>query len=64
MLVVAAWVLALVGTLAAASSWGGEFRQDYLQRGSDSKAAFDVLQERFDARAGATVQVVLHADGA
>ncbi len=62
-LVVAAWVVALVGSLGLAGAWGGEPRQDYLQPGSESQAASATLQETFPARAGDTVQVVLHADG-
>ena len=37
-LVVVLWVAARVGAFALAAAWGGEFRQDYLQPGSESQA--------------------------
>jgi RND superfamily putative drug exporter len=37
-LVVALWIVALLGSFAVASAFGGEFRQNYLQPGSESKA--------------------------
>ena len=61
-LVVAAWVVALVGSVVLAGSFGGDSRQDYLQPGSESKAAADTLQEKFPQEAGDTVQIVVHAD--
>jgi putative drug exporter of the RND superfamily len=61
-LVVVLWVAALVGAFALAAAWGGEFRQDYLQPGSESQAASDTLADRFPARAGDTIQIVLHSD--
>ena len=39
--VVALWIAALVGSFALSSAFGGEFRQDYLQPGSESQAASD-----------------------
>jgi RND superfamily putative drug exporter len=60
--VVAAWVAALLGAFALAGAFGGELKQDYLQRGSDSKAAADTLADSFPARAGDTIQVVIHSD--
>ena len=60
-LVVALWVVALVASFALAGAFGGEFKQNYLQPGSDSKAASDTLTQRFPQRAGDTVQVVVHS---
>src|SRR5215210_716200 len=60
-LVVVLWILALLGSFALARSWGGEFRQDYLQPGSESKAALDTLKEKFPQRSGDTIQIVVHA---
>ncbi len=60
-LVVALWVATLVGSFALAAAFGGEFRQNYLQPGSESKAASDTLTESFPQRAGDTVQVVVHS---
>ena len=61
-LVVVAWIVALVGAFALAGAFGGELQQDYLQPGSESKAASDTLEERFPQQAGDTVQIVVHSD--
>ncbi len=61
-LVVALWVLALVGSFALSGAFGGEFKQNYLQPGSESKAASDTLTTSFPERAGDTLQVVVHSD--
>ena len=37
-LVVLAWIAALVGAFALAGAFGGEYKQDYLQPGSESQA--------------------------
>ena len=60
-LVVALWIAALVGSFALASAFGGEFKQNYLQPGSDSQAASDTLTENFPQRAGDSVQIVVHS---
>jgi RND superfamily putative drug exporter len=60
-LVLVLWVAALLGSFGLASVWGGDFRQDYLQPGSESKAASDTLADRFPQQSGDTV-IVLHAD--
>ena len=60
--VIALWIAALVGSFALSSAFGGEFRQDYLQPGSESQAASKTLEERFPQQSGDTVQIVLHAD--
>jgi RND superfamily putative drug exporter len=62
-LVVALWVLLLVGTGIAGSALGADFKQDYFAPGSESKAALTVLEERFPDRAGDTVQAVFRAPG-
>jgi putative drug exporter of the RND superfamily len=38
-LVVVAWIVALVGSFALAGAFGGEYRQNYIRPGSESKAA-------------------------
>ena len=60
-LVVAAWIVALLGSVALAGAFGGEPRQDYLQPGSESKAAADTLEASFPEAAGDTVQIVVHS---
>ena len=61
-LVVAMWVAALIGSFVLAGAFGGDFRQDYGQPGSESKAAFDTLREKFPQKSGDTVQVVVHSE--
>ena len=61
-LVVVLWISALVGSFALASAFGGEFRQDYLQPGSESKAVVETLKEKFPQKSGDTVQIVIHAE--
>lgn len=59
--VVAGWVVALVGAFLLAGAFGGEFRQDYLQPGSESKRAQETLRTSFPQRAGDSIQIVVHA---
>ena len=61
-LVVLAWLGALAASFLLAGAFGGDFRQDYLQPGSESRAAADTLEETYPQRAGDTVQIVLHSD--
>src|SRR3989337_1553911 len=61
-LVVIAWVAALVGAFALAGAFGGEFKQDYLQPGSESQRVSNTLEDRFPQKAGDTMQVVVHSD--
>ena len=60
-LVVALWIVALIGSSGLASVFGGDFRQDYMQPGSESKQALDLLKTNFPAKSGDTVQVVFSA---
>src|SRR4051794_32999697 len=60
---VLAWVLVLVLAGVLSTAFGGEFKADYSAPGSDSKAAQNLLEQRFPAQSGATVDVVVHADG-
>ena len=59
---VLAWIAALVGAFALAGAFGGEFKQDYLQPGSESQRVSQTLHDRFPQRSGDTIQVVVHAD--
>jgi len=61
-LVVVAWIAALVGGFALASGFGGELKQDYLQPGSESKAASATLEENFPQKAGDTILIVVHSE--
>jgi RND superfamily putative drug exporter len=60
--VVITWLGALVVSFLLAGALGGEFRQDYLQPGSESRAASQALEKSFPQRSGDTVQIVLHAE--
>lgn len=60
--VVVVWLAALFGAFALAGTFGGELKQDYLQPGSESKAAADTLTRSFPQRSGDTIQVVIHSN--
>ena len=61
-LVVLAWVAALVGAFGLAGAFGGDFKQDYLQPGSESQRVSNTLKEHFPQKSGDTIQVVVHSD--
>jgi len=61
-LVIAAWVLVLVGTGAANRAAGGTFTNDLSLTGTDSQAAYDTLRAEFPQQSGDGLQVVLHDD--
>ena len=60
---VLAWLLALGVAVGLAAAFGGEFKADYSAPGSDSQQAQTLLEDRFPAQAGDTVDVVVHAEG-
>jgi RND superfamily putative drug exporter len=62
-LVLALWIVALVGSVGLSSTFGAPFKQDYFAPGSESKHALDVLGEKFPQRSGDTLQVVFKAPG-
>jgi RND superfamily putative drug exporter len=62
-LVLALWLVALVGSFALSSAFGAEYKQDYFAPGSESKQALDVLRTSFPQKSGDTLQVVFHAPG-
>ena len=62
-LVLAAWVVLVVGLSAVAGAAAGEFDNEFGLPGSESQEAFDRLEDGgFGDRAGATVQLVVEAD--
>ncbi len=62
-LVVAAWLVLLVGLGALGMLAGGEFRSDFSLPGSESQAALDLLTESgFADRGGEQGQIVFQAD--
>jgi putative drug exporter of the RND superfamily len=62
-LTVLAWVAGLLVAVGLAAAFGGEFRADYSAPGSDSSRAQQLLEQRFPAQQGDTVDVVVRATG-
>ena len=56
------WLAALVGMTALAQVAGGDLSNDFRMPGTESQAAFDLLDERFPARSGDTGQIVFHSE--
>jgi len=56
------WIAVLVLVVGLSSAFGGDFQADYSAPGSDSRAAQDLLEQRFPAQSGDTVDVVVRAD--
>jgi RND superfamily putative drug exporter len=61
-IVVVAWIVVLVAINLAAMTLGGENKQEFMSPGTDSKAAIDLLDDRFPAQAGDTISIVIHDD--
>lgn len=59
--VLIAWVLLLLGTVAAGRLAGGSFTNDLTISGADSQAAYDTLRARFPDMSGDGMQVVIHS---
>ena len=59
-LVVATWLLVVVGATVAGQSLGGSFSNDLSVEGTDSRVAYDTLATRFPETSGDAMQVVLH----
>jgi RND superfamily putative drug exporter len=60
--VLALWLLLLVVSIVGGAKLGGEYHADYAAPGSESKAAFDLLSDRFPGRSGDTVDIVWRAE--
>jgi len=56
--VVLAWIAAAVVIIGAGSSLAGEYNADYNTPGSESKAASDLTEQRFEGYSGQEVYVV------
>jgi putative drug exporter of the RND superfamily len=59
---VLAWLAAMVVIIGVGSSLAGEYNADYDTPGSESKAASDLTEERFDGYTGQEVYVVWKAE--
>jgi RND superfamily putative drug exporter len=55
------WIAGLAAALGLSLTVGGDFQADYSAPGSDSRAAEDLLKQRFPAQSGDTVDVVVRA---
>ncbi len=60
-LVLAVWLVAVAAAVGLSAAFAGEFKADYTARGSDSRAAQDLLAERFPAMSGEQVDVVVRS---
>jgi len=60
--VVLVWLVALVGVTLVSNRLGDDYRQSFHLAGTDSQAATDLLDQRFQARSGSTADVVFAAD--
>ena len=60
--VIIGWIVALIGIGMLSGSVGSDFSEEFKLPSSDSQEAFDLLEERFPAQSGETVQIVYKAD--
>jgi putative drug exporter of the RND superfamily len=61
--VIISWVVALIGIGMLASSVGADFAEEFKLPASDSKEAFDLLEDKFPAQSGTTIQIAFKAQG-
>src|SRR5215218_2206990 len=61
-LVIVAWIVAVIGFGALAGAAGSNFTEEFSLPSSDSKDALDLLEDRFPAQAGDSVQIVYKAE--
>src|SRR5262245_8422583 len=62
--VVLGWIAALAIAIGLSAAFAGDFNADYSTPGSDSKQAQDLLENRFPAQSGDTVDVVVRSNDA
>jgi len=60
--VIIGWIVALIAIGTISSSVGADFTEEFKLPASDSKEAFDLLEERFPQQSGETIQIVYKAD--
>jgi RND superfamily putative drug exporter len=61
-LVIVGWIVTLIAMGAIAAAAGSDFSEEFSLPSSDSKDALDLLENRFPAQAGDTVQIVYKAE--
>src|ERR1700709_1105781 len=59
--VIIGWILALIVIGFISGAAGADFNEEFKLPASDSKEAFDLLETRFPAQSGNTVQIVYKA---
>ncbi|HEV2857075.1 MAG TPA: MMPL family transporter [Solirubrobacterales bacterium] len=60
--VIFGWIVGLIAIVMIASAVGSDFNEEFSLPSSDSKDALDLLENRFPAQAGDTVQIVYKAE--
>jgi putative drug exporter of the RND superfamily len=60
--VIIGWIVALIGVGMLAGSVGSAYTEEFKLPASDSKEAFDLLENRFPAQSGDTATIVYKAD--
>ena len=60
--VIIGWIVALIVFGMIAGSVGSDFSEEFKLPASDSKEAFDLLENKFPAQSGDTAQIVYKAD--
>ena len=60
--VIIGWIAALIIVGGISNSVGADFTEEFKLPASDSKEAFDLLENRFPQQSGDTVQIVYKAD--
>ena len=60
--VIIGWIVALIGFGMLAGAVGSDFTEEFSLPSSDSKDALDLLEDRFPAQAGDSVQIVYKAE--
>ena len=60
--VVAIWIVVFIGMAILGRAAAGDYSANFNTPGSESKAALDLLTQRFPARSGDTISVIFKAD--
>jgi putative drug exporter of the RND superfamily len=61
-LVVVSWIVLLIGIMALAPRIAGEYTADYAAPGSDSRAARELVEQRFGGYSGESIDIIWESD--
>jgi len=61
--VIIGWIVALLGIGIVSGAVGADFTEEFKLPASDSKEAFDLLENKFPAQSGDAAQIVFKAEG-